>query len=132
MNTFKKVLSVVALVVGAVGAVLTSGSPVQVSPTVIGMVMSLSGALGILGVSPFLLDAAMVHALQAASLILTSMVAAHAASVTTATNEHPFMWVAIGLVAAVSGILGKSPIAGGSRAADHDPAPVPVQPPTAK
>ncbi|HVZ88095.1 MAG TPA: hypothetical protein VHG72_14075 [Polyangia bacterium] len=125
MDTVKKVLSVVALLVGAFGAVLTSGQPVQVSPTTIGMLMSMGGALGILGVSPFLLDAAMVHALQAMSLILTSMVAAHAASVTSVRNEHPWMWAAMGLIAAVAGVLGKSPVSGGARAADPAPASIP-------
>jgi len=110
MRILKIVLSVLALLASAAGAVLTSGSPVQVSPATISFVMAIASGISFLGISPWQLTDAAAKSCSAFAVVVAGLIGWHASVVTAGANVHPWLWVVLGLVSAIAGVLGRSPI----------------------
>lgn len=109
MRILKIILSVVALLIGATGTAMTGGL-FNVSPQVVGIVLALGGLISVLGISPFPIGATTARVFSAVAVLLGTVQAAHASSVTAAANPHPWVWAIVGVASVLIGVMGKSPI----------------------
>lgn len=111
MRTLKIALSVLALLVGALATAMTAGL-FNVPPGAVGLVMAAAGFVSVLGIQPFPISAGIAKGLSAASVLLTSAQLWHASAVSTLPhgNLHPWIWVMVGFVAVMLGVIGKGPI----------------------
>lgn len=109
MRYLKIFLSILALIIGAVATAMTAGL-FNVSPGIIGLVMAGAGFISVLGIQPFPLSAFVSRVLSAGSVLLASVQAWHASVVSTQINAHPWLWIAVGAVGVIMGVLGRSPI----------------------
>jgi hypothetical protein len=114
--------------VGAVATAMTAGL-FNVPPGAIGLVMAGAGFISVLGIQPFALTAAVSRILSAGSVMLASVQAWHASVVSAQFNSHPWIWVAVGAVGVIMGVLGKSPIAHVPPTAEDGPLIPPTNPP---
>lgn len=108
MKYFNAILSVVSLLVAAAGTAMTGGLW-NVSPQMIGLVMTGGALLGVFGVQPFPVSEFLARAFSASSLFLAAIQAYHAQTVTAANNPRPWVWAFIGIGAVLLGVLGRAP-----------------------
>jgi hypothetical protein len=110
MRYLKIVLSVLALLIGAVAVAMTGGSFGAIPPQFVGFTMALAGGVSVLGIQPWPLTPFLSKLLSVVAGVLASIQGIHAASITATSNPHPWVWVIVGAITVIMGQLGKSPV----------------------
>ena len=122
MKYLKIVLALLALAIGTLATMMTSGF-LHVAPAYVGLVMSLGGFISIFGIQPFPISDFVANVLRGLSALASAFVAVHSQLIANVPggDAHPWVWVAVGFVAIGLGICGKSPITHAPPTAEDGP-----------
>lgn len=108
MRAIKVLLSIVALVVGAVSTAMIQGL-FNVSPALIAVITAAGAMLGYFGASPLALSVTVSKALGGVFMFLTALTGYHASTVGTTLNLHPWLWHLVGGAGILAGVLSRGP-----------------------